>query len=151
MVAKAALLLRVALGAIFVYAAYTKLRQPWLVFAMSIDSYRLLPAWAVFDVARTLPWVELAIGVLLLAGRHMRYVAPAATVLLVVFYSAMYHAYLTGSAIDCGCFGVGEAVSAATLARDGLMLGCSIALVVLAWKIKAARIADGFEALSEMR
>ena len=36
--------LRVALGAIFVYAAWVKLRLPWQLFAMSIDSYQLLPA-----------------------------------------------------------------------------------------------------------
>src|SRR5947209_11569716 len=131
--------LRIALGGVFVYAAYTKLRQPWLVFAMSIDSYRMLPAWAVFTVARTLPWLELAIGVLLLIGAFARYVAPAATALLVVFYAAMYHAYLTGSGIDCGCFGVGEAVSAATLTRDGLLLASAILLSVLTRKGRPER------------
>ena len=39
----AALVLRVVLGAIFVYAAWAKLRLPWQLFAMSIDSYQLLP------------------------------------------------------------------------------------------------------------
>ena len=42
-----ALILRVALGAIFVYAAWIKLREPWALFAMAIDSYQVLPVWAV--------------------------------------------------------------------------------------------------------
>jgi hypothetical protein len=53
------LALRLLLGAVFVYAAYTKLRQSWLLFALSIDSYQLLPEWAVYAVARTLPAAEL--------------------------------------------------------------------------------------------
>ena len=40
------LVLRLLLAAVFLYAAYTKLRQPWLLFAMSIDSYHMLPEWA---------------------------------------------------------------------------------------------------------
>ena len=66
------LVLRLALGGVFVYAAWTKLRQPWVVFAFSIDAYHVLPEWAVTLVARTLPWVELMTGLLLLAGRWMR-------------------------------------------------------------------------------
>jgi uncharacterized membrane protein YphA (DoxX/SURF4 family) len=128
--AKLALALRIALGLVFCYAAYTKLRQPWLVFAMSIDAYRVLPPWAVFTVARTLPWMELVIGLLLISGFLLRYAAPAATILLTVFYAAMIHAYAAGVGIDCGCFGVGEAVSATTLLRDGMLLGCSLALSI---------------------
>ena len=40
-----ALLLRIALGAIFVYAAWSKLKDPWALFAMAIDSYQVLPVW----------------------------------------------------------------------------------------------------------
>jgi uncharacterized membrane protein YphA (DoxX/SURF4 family) len=120
------LFLRLALGAVFLYAAYTKLRQPWQVFAISIDSYQLLPPWAVFTVARWLPWMELTLGALLVVGRFLKYAAPMLSVLLIFFYAAMWHAY--GSGIDCGCFGIGEAISAATLVRDGLLLGCSVLL-----------------------
>ena len=37
------LALRVALGVVFVYAAWTKLRDPWQLFAMGIDSYKVVP------------------------------------------------------------------------------------------------------------
>jgi hypothetical protein len=54
-IAAVLLLVRLALGAVFVYAAWVKLREPWLLFAISIDNYQLLPQWGVELVARTLP------------------------------------------------------------------------------------------------
>src|SRR5713226_1680748 len=131
MVARLRLLLRLALGAIFVYAAYTKLRQSWLLFALSIDSYQLLPEWGVLALARTLPWLELAVGLLLIGGVWLRHASVAATLLLAVFFGVMVWSYGRGAGIDCGCFGVGEALSLRTLARDGALLLASVALIVL--------------------
>jgi len=120
-----ALALRIALGAVFVYAAWTKLREPWELFAMSIDAYKVLPYWAVLAVARALPWAEMLIGLALMAGRWLRVSAGAASLLLLMFFALMVRAYVKGMQIDCGCFGLGEAISARTLARDGALLaGC---------------------------
>ena len=52
---------RLALGALFVYAGYVKLRNPFL-FEMAVDGYRLLPPTGVILVARGLPWLEVALG-----------------------------------------------------------------------------------------
>lgn len=125
---------RLVLGAVFLYAAYTKLRQPWLVFAMAIDAYQLLPSWAVLLLARAIPWVELVLGVLLLSGFLLRYVAAFASGLLSVFFAVMVRSYVKGLGIDCGCFGVGEALGPATLARDGALVALSIALAVFAFR-----------------
>jgi uncharacterized membrane protein YphA (DoxX/SURF4 family) len=133
-----ALLGRIVLAAVFIYAAYTKLRQPWLVFAMSVDAYQLLPEHGVLFVARTLPWTELAIGILLLIGYKLRYVALAATLILAVFFGVMLRSYIKGLGIDCACFGVGEALSAKTLLRDGALLALSAFLTVTALFQKAA-------------
>jgi putative oxidoreductase len=130
--------LRLLLGAVFVYAAYTKLRQSWLLFALSIDSYQMLPEWAVYAVARTLPWLELALGVLLIAGVWLRYLAAVAAGILAAFFTVMLISYFRGAGIDCGCFGVGEALTARTLVRDGILLAAAIALVVLARRPPAA-------------
>ena len=116
------LALRWLLGAVFVYAAWTKLRQPWELFAMSIDAYKLLPYWAVLVVARTLPWAELAIGLALVGGRWLRVWAGAASLLLLVFFVLMVRTYVKGMQIDCGCFGLGDPISPRTLARDGSLL-----------------------------
>lgn len=125
------IVLRLLLGLVFLYAAYTKLRQPWMLFAMSIDAYQILPAWAALQLGHWLPWLELLIGIFLITGIFLRYTAISATGLLVIFFALMTRAYLKGIAIDCGCFGLGEAISAMTLARDGLLLTVSLALTVL--------------------
>jgi uncharacterized membrane protein YphA (DoxX/SURF4 family) len=130
--ARVALGLRLLLGAVFIYAAYSKLRQSWLLFALSIDSFQLLPEWAVYGVARTLPWLELALGGLLIAGVWLRYLAVATAGILALFFTVMVVSYIRGAGIDCGCFGVGEPLSARTLVRDGLLLTAAIALVPLA-------------------
>ena len=129
MIRRVTLALRLLLGAVFIYAAYTKLRQSWLLFALSIDSYQLLPEWAVFALARTLPALELALGVLLVAGVWLRYLSIAAAAILALFFSVMVVSYFRGAGIDCGCFGLGEPLSAKTLFRDGVLLAAAVVLV----------------------
>jgi uncharacterized membrane protein YphA (DoxX/SURF4 family) len=135
MAQRVALALRLVLGAVLVYAAYTKLRQSWLLFALSIDSYQLLPQWAVLTLARTLPWLELVLGILLASGLALRYTSVLATAMLTLFFSVMVYQYANGAGIDCGCFGVGEALSLRTLARDGALLAAGLALVFLSFRL----------------
>jgi len=129
----AVLILRIALGAIFVYAAYTKLTESWRLFAAGIASYEVLPMWAVELLARTLPWFELLVGLLLIAGRWLRVSSIATSGLLLVFFSLMVRAYFKGMTIECGCFGPGEAISWKTLLRDGSMLAGSLFVTVMAF------------------
>jgi uncharacterized membrane protein YphA (DoxX/SURF4 family) len=121
---------RILLGVVFVYAAYTKLQQPWELFALSIDSYRLLPSWAVIAVSRSLPWLELGIGVLLIAGICKRTAAISASALLIVFLAIMLRAYFGEMNIDCGCFGIGQALGPMTLLRDALLAVLSIGVTL---------------------
>lgn len=120
--------LRVLLAAVFLFAAYSKLKQSYLIFALSIDSYQLLPEWAVLFVARTLPPFELLLGIGLLAGWKLRYFAALSAGLLLFFFGILLYSYGRGLTIDCGCFGVGEALSPKTLARDGALVLSAIAL-----------------------
>ncbi|HYP07545.1 MAG TPA: MauE/DoxX family redox-associated membrane protein [Bryobacteraceae bacterium] len=128
------LLLRLALAVVLLYAGYTKLRQPWLVFAMSIDAYGLLPEMGVLAVARTLPWIELGLGTLLLAGLWLRVASALTAAILAIFFGIMLLSYGKGMGIDCGCFGVGEALTAKTLARDGLLFAAAVLLTRMAWR-----------------
>ena len=124
--------LRLALGAIFVYAAWTKLRQPWQLFASSIDAYGLLPMWAVKLEARVLPWGELLLGLLLVSGRFLRTASIAASLLLLGFFAVMVRTYASGIQIECGCFGPGDVISIRSLARDGTLLLASLVLAGMA-------------------
>jgi len=123
--------IRVILGVIFVYAAYVKLKDPWELFALAISQYQLLPLTMVEFVARSLPWFELLLGILLLTGRWLRFSATAVSVLLLTFFVLMIRADLKGMAINCGCFGgTDDVISWKTLLRDGSLLAASIALTV---------------------
>lgn len=121
---------RIVLGGIFIYAAYTKFRNPWMLFAMAIDSYQILPVWATEILGRALPWVELLLGLLLLVGWQVRWVAAGAALLLAGFFTVMVVAYSRGLGIDCGCFGVGEKLGPWTLSRDGLLVLLAFAVTV---------------------
>lgn len=138
------LLGRVALGVIFIYAAYTKLHfnGGWhfgdyhFFFGMVISSYNILPIGAVEWAARILPWFELLLGVLLIAGVGLRWTGLLASALLILFIGAMTRAYLNGLEIMCGCFGNNEKLGPLTLLRDSSMLIPAIGVTIGAFLIK---------------
>jgi putative oxidoreductase len=129
---------RILLGLIFVYAAYTKLhyngawhvRDYYFLFAMGIDSYKMLPLVAVEWMARVLPWLELALGALLILGAGVRWAGAAVTALLVVFMIALAHAALGGLEINCGCFGTNSVRPGRELMLDAALLALALAVTV---------------------
>lgn len=127
------LVLRIAMAAVFLIAAWSKLSQPWAMFAIAIDAYGILPEWATVFVARTLPWAELLLGLMLFAGFLPRLASLLSTAILAAFMTVLVRSYVKGLEIDCGCFGFGEKLSVMTLARDGILLAVSVALTVLCW------------------
>lgn len=94
---------QLALGALFVAAAITKIADP-PAFAHMVYNYRLLPGAAVNAAAIVLPWVELAAGAALLFGFWKRTAAGIAGVLLLVFIAALSVNLARGNPVNCGCF-----------------------------------------------
>lgn len=131
--------LRVLVGAVFLLAAYTKLKDPWALFAMSIDSYGILPLRWVEFVARTLPWFEAVLGLALIVGVWQRVTTGIGTLLMLVFIGAMAWAKLHGKDIDCGCFGPGEALGVWSILRD-VSIGVAL-LFVTAMSFRKPRVA----------
>ena len=138
---------RAALGAIFLYAAYSKLYfdGSWhlhdyhFFFAMAIDSYKMLPLSVVEWMARILPWFELLLGALLIVGIGLRWAGSITTALLLVFIGAMTRAKILGLEINCGCFGNNEKLGTATLIRDSSLLVLALAVTIGAFLIKRHR------------
>ena len=128
------IVLRVALGLIFIYAGWVKLQDPWQLFAAGVASYEILPMWAVEAVARTLPWFEIALGVVLISGFFLRVSSTIVGALLAVFFSLIVRAYIQGKEINCGCFGGNEPISPLTMLRDGSMLLGAVVLCVMAYR-----------------
>ena len=126
--------LRVILGAVFIYGGYAKLREPWALFAMGIDSYQIVPLRYIEPLARSLPWFQVLLGVWLIAGIWLRVSSTLISLTLAVFFAAMVHAELAGQQINCGCFGPGEPISKWTLLRDGSLLAASLFVTVMAFR-----------------
>jgi uncharacterized membrane protein YphA (DoxX/SURF4 family) len=138
------LLGRLFLGGLLIYSGYTKLFIPGMnphppvsvalaLFATQIDSFQLLPPWAVTRLAHTLPFVEIALGILLVIGWRLRLWSSLASVLLLGFLGVIIRSYALGLQINCGCFGPGEALTIKTVLRDAALVAVSLLLTVFAF------------------
>jgi uncharacterized membrane protein YphA (DoxX/SURF4 family) len=100
---------RLGLAAVFLVSGVLKAIDPDATY-VAVRAYDVLPKLGVALVAGVLPWLEIAIGLLLLFGVATRAVAVASAVLLLGFMAGVTQAWARGLSIDCGCFGGGGAV-----------------------------------------
>jgi len=126
------LALRAIFGVVFIYAAWAKLKEPWELFALGIMSYQLpLPMGFVQLVARTLPWLELLLGVMLLIGLWGRTVSVVTSLLVLGFFGMVVRAYAKDMDISCGCFGPGGKIDAWSLTWHGALAAGGLFLASL--------------------
>jgi uncharacterized membrane protein YphA (DoxX/SURF4 family) len=108
------LVIRLLLGAVFVYASLSKIADP-AAFARIVYQWQILGPVPSNILAATLPWVELVAGLLLIAGVWTRDAAAVLGVLLVVFIVAAVIVLAQGTDVDnCGCTSVAAAGPAPT-------------------------------------
>ncbi|GDY32900.1 MauE/DoxX family redox-associated membrane protein [Gandjariella thermophila] len=128
-------LVRLGLAAVWLVAGGIKaadLNQNYL----AVKAYRVLPDAWVSPVSAAQPFVELALGVLLLLGIGVRAVSVLSAVLLLLFIAGVAQSWARGLTIDCGCFGGGGQVSASQtrypqeIARDVGFLALAVWLAV---------------------
>ncbi|KUG24451.1 putative methylamine utilization protein maue [hydrocarbon metagenome] len=79
-----ALICRLALAIIFLYAGIEKVIYPG-DFAVAIYNYRLLPDYAINFVAVFLPWLEITIALSLIIGINVRVAALLSSILFMTF------------------------------------------------------------------
>jgi uncharacterized membrane protein YphA (DoxX/SURF4 family) len=118
---------RLALGGVFVYAGLEKILSP-REFARVVVNYRILPDWAAVYFGFLLPWIELVLGALLVAGIFVRQAAVGLSFLVVVFMIALTIKAASGGLKECGCF-----LSAVKAGAHGLgyYLGRDVILLAL--------------------
>ena len=95
--------LRVALGVLFLLAAWPKLHDPE-GFAKAISHYRMLPEPVERVLALVLPPLELLVGVCLVLGVVDAGASAIVVALMMVFTVAVAVALGRGLDISCGCF-----------------------------------------------
>lgn len=131
-------ILRVAVAAVFIGAAATKIGDP-AAFAASIQTYRVIPDGAAAILAVWLPWLELCSALAIFAPPQRIGASWMLLALTLGFLLALGQARYRGLDINCGCFGGSGSVSgsayAAYFLRDGLLLA---AIAFLLWQERRA-------------
>ena len=117
------LVLRIALGAIFLFAGAAKVGHADQ-FAAQIAGFRLLPQPVVAPLAVALPYLEILLGGYLVVGLFTRTAAWFAVALLAVFDLAVASAVVRGMTVSCGCFGPSDTTVTtwAEVARDAVFV-----------------------------
>lgn len=125
-----------ALGAVLLAAALPKLLDP-PGFAQVLFHYRLFPEGSRHALALVVPWLELWMGLALISGKGETGAARLTLPLMLAFATAIGINLWRGNPIDCGCFGVGPARTAAEklaamrweVARDLLFAALALPLL----------------------
>jgi uncharacterized membrane protein YphA (DoxX/SURF4 family) len=137
---------RLALAAVWIVAGGLKLGD-LAASGRAVNAYQLMS----YDTARVVgavqPFLEIALGLLLLIGLAVRFSAVLSALLLVVFIAGIVSAWSRGLAIDCGCFSKGGELGEGQnpvylweIARDA---GFLVLAGVLIWRPRTRFSLDG--------
>jgi putative oxidoreductase len=121
----------IGLGVVFVLSASGKVASPLAFYDVVLD-YGIVGYSLSRWVAIVLPWLELTIGVALIAGVARRGGLLIATLLLSLFTVLQVVLLMQGKLISCACFGVGsgdDMIGWATVLRTSFLMVVAIGLL----------------------
>jgi len=125
------LVARLGLAAVFLIAGGLKVTD-LAASGRAVNAYRLMD----YDTAKIIgaiqPFLEIALGLLLLIGLAVRLSAAIGALLLVVFIAGIASAWARGLQIDCGCFSKGGDLTGGRTAAYGLEILRDVSFLVLA-------------------
>lgn len=130
-VALSILVIQFLLGGIFLISSLTKIAAPGR-FATNVKQYRVLPGPLATAFGYALPYVEATAALALISGHYGREAAVVIATLLTVFMIAVGAAMARRIHLSCSCFGLlyEERVGWSTLARDAVLLGMALGIMV---------------------
>lgn len=101
-------------------------------FVVGVESYDVLPSFLARAVGWLLPWLELGLAAMLLAGVALPLAGALASLLLFSFIIAVSINLRRGRMIACYCHGVADTrtISGGTIARHGVLLALMVPLVL---------------------
>jgi uncharacterized membrane protein YphA (DoxX/SURF4 family) len=132
------LAVRLGLALVWGWAGLAKISDPAEA-AQAVRAYEILPESLVKPIGYGLPFLELALALLLLVGLGTRIVAVVSAVLLLTFIAGITSTWARGISIDCGCFGGGGAVDASKTEYLQEILRDTGFLLLAAWLIARPR------------
>jgi uncharacterized membrane protein YphA (DoxX/SURF4 family) len=137
---------RLALAAVWLVAGGLKLGD-LAESGRAVNAYRIFPYEVAKVIGAAQPFLEITLGLLLLAGLAVRLSAGISAGLLVIFIAGIVSAWARGLQIDCGCFSSGGQLGAGQtpqytgyLVRDA---GFLVLAGILLWQPRTRYSIDG--------
>lgn len=118
---------RLCVGGVFLASAITKLMDREGT-AVSMSRYPFLPGGFGRFIAYTFPYLELAVGLLLIFGLFTRYAAIASVAMYILFTGLITYDLTKGQNQSCHCFGrlSAEKLTPVAVVRNLLLLTLSV-------------------------
>ena len=99
----ATIIVRLLLGAIFLFSSAGKIADP-AAFAAIVTNYQLLSPQLVWATAVIFPWIEATCGLALVFGRFEKGAALLVSLMMIFFIGIILYNGYRGLNIACGCF-----------------------------------------------
>ena len=124
------LVIRLLLGAMWVWASLDKIQDP-AQFSRDIANYHVIPFGLENLSAIVVPWLELLIGMGLIAGVMVNGAALVSSGLMLLFIVLISQAILRGFNIECGCgLKEGQLVGWDKILENIVFLGASYLVLI---------------------
>ncbi|HEV2474095.1 MAG TPA: MauE/DoxX family redox-associated membrane protein, partial [Chthonomonadales bacterium] len=125
---------RLALGSVWLAAGRAKLRDRARL-AAGVSRLTMLPESFTAHIAPALPWLEICLGSLLLAGLWSVAAAVASAALLLIFTILIGIHLVRKNPVPCSCFGDRGArpINWLSLVRNGFLLIAAVMLILPSW------------------
>ena len=124
------LIIRLLLGAMWVWASLDKIQDP-AQFSRDIANYHVIPFGLENLSAIVVPWLELLIGMGLIAGVMVNGAALVSSGLMLLFIVLISQAILRGFNIECGCgLKEGQLVGWDKILENIVFLGASYLVLI---------------------
>lgn len=135
------IILRLVVGAVFVFSGFTKAIDPWGSI-YKFDEY--LNSFGLFDyngllsfMAFSVSAIEFALGIFLLIGAYRRFTPIMMLLMMAVMLPLTLYIAITNNVIDCGCFGNAYTLSNwGTFWKNVALTLAIIYLVLYNYKVK---------------
>lgn len=137
---------RAVLGVVWLTAGALKVGDPAAA-ARAVHAYQVMSYETAEVVGAVQPFLEIALGLLLLIGLSTRLTAAVSAVLMTVFIAGISWAWARGLRIDCGCFSSGGQLGPGESPSYGLDILRDLALLALSgllvWRPRTRFSLDG--------